>query len=336
MSVQPEKTHITRELKHGKPLVSCRFDPTGRYVFAGAEDDSIQRWDLKTEPADVKPVAFAAHDGWVFALAVSHDGKILLSGGTDGKLIWWRADDEAKAPKLLRIVAAHHGWIRSVAISPDHKQVATCGNDRKVRLWSLVDGKPVLDLPGHSKPVYRVLYTPDGKHLISADLMGLIIQWDVRTGKEARRLDASKLHLYEAGQGVDYGGVRDLSLSRDGIYLACSGLINASNPLGAVSNPAVLVIDWKTGPMKTLQHPKEDVKGVAWGVRFHPDGFIVAASGGTSGGFLWFLRPDQENEFFKLRMPNNARDLDVHPDGTQLATAHHDGVVRVSAMRAKA
>jgi WD40 repeat protein len=336
MSLQPEKTHIARELKYGKPLVSCRFDPTGRFVFAGSEDDTVQRWDLKikSDPASSKPVAFTAHDGWAFALAVSRDGHSLLTGGTDGKLIWWRADDDAKTPRPLRTITAHRGWVRSIAISPDGKQAATCSNDRKVRLWSLAEGQCEIDLPGHSKPVYRVLYTPDGKHLLSADLMGLIIQWDVRTGKEARRLDASKLHLYEGGQGVDYGGVRDFALSRDEAYLACSGLINASNPLGAVSNPAVLVLDWKTGATKKLQRPKEDVKGVAWGVRFHPDGFLVAASGGTSGGFLWFTLPDQENEFFKLSLPNSARDLDLHPDRIQLATAHHDGVLRISAMKA--
>ena len=95
--------------------------------------------------------------------------------------------------------------------APTASRLATCGNDRKVRLWSLADGKPQMDLPGHTRPVYRVAYTADGKHLVSADLMGLVIQWDARSGKEARRLDAAKLHMYEGGQGVDYGGVRDLS-----------------------------------------------------------------------------------------------------------------------------
>jgi WD40 repeat protein len=103
-----------------------------------------------------------------------------------------------------------------------------------------------------------------------------------------------------------------------------------------VSNPAVLVLDWKTGATKKLQHPKEDTKGVAWGVRFHPEGFVIAASGGTSGGFLWFTKPDAETEFFKLALPNTARDLDLHPDGIQLATAHHDGMVRICAMKPKA
>jgi WD40 repeat protein len=334
MSAQPEKIHVAKELKYSKPLVSCRFDPTGRLVFAGAEDDTVQRWDLNADPAKTKPVALAAHDGWVFALAVTKDGKTLLTGGTDGKLIWWPAT--ADAPKPIRSVDAHRGWVRSAAISPDGQQVATCGNDHKLRLWSMADGKLELDLPGHDKPVYRVIYTADGRHLVSADLMGLIIQWDVRSGKEARRFDASKLHLYEGGQGVDYGGVRDLSFSREGAYLACSGLINASNPLGAVSNPAVLVLDCKAGTLKALQHPKEDLKGVAWGVRFHPDGFLIAAAGGTSGGFLWFTKPDQETEFFKFTLPGTARDLDLHPDGIQIATAHHDGIVRISAMKPKA
>lgn len=337
MSVQPEKVHVAKELKYGKPLVACQFDPAGKYVFAGCEDDTAQRWDLRADPKAkdrARPVAFSAHDGWVFALGVTLDGKTLLTGGTDGKLIWWPA--AADTPKPVRSVAAHRGWVRSIAMHPGGRQAATCGNDGRVRLWSLEDGKHEMDLPGHSRPVYRVAYTADGDHLVSADLMGLIIQHDARTGKEARRLDAAKLHMYEGGQGVDYGGVRDLSLSKDGALLACCGLINASNPLGAVSNPAVLVLDWETGAMKKLQRPKEDVKGVAWGVRFHPEGFLIFASGGTGGGFLWFARPDQENEFAKLALPNTARDLDLHPDGIHLATAHHDGIVRICAMEAKA
>ena len=48
-----------------------------------------------------------------------------------------------------------------------------------------------------------------------------------------------------------------------------------------------------------------------------------------------FWKPDQVNEFFKLALPNTARDLDLHPDGLRVATAHHDGKVRVSLMRPK-
>ena len=94
------------------------------------------------------------------------------------------------------------------------------------------------------------------------------------------------------------------------------------------------VFDWKSGQLVVLQHPKEDVKGVAWGVRFHPRGFLISASGGTSGGFLWFSQPDKPNEFFKLGLSNTARDLDLHPGGVFIAVAHHDGILRIYSMTA--
>ena len=124
-------------------------------------------------------------------------------------------------------------------------------------------------------------------------------------------------------------------LSADGKYLACGGLIEASNPLGAVSNPAVLVFDWQTGKESKLLRPKENVLGLVWGLRFHPSGFLIAASGGNAGGHLWFWKPEQANELFKLTLPNTARDMDLHPDGLRIATAHHDGKVRLSFMGPK-
>jgi WD40 repeat protein len=355
-NVEPEKTHVVLELKYGKPLIVCRFDPIGRYVFSASEDETMERWDLNVASASpaARPVTYTGHDGWCFALALSPDGRTLLTGGTDGKLIWWPAAEPIRsvaamkpaklqvqgqgpppdAPQPVRVVHGHEGWVRGLAVSPDGSLVASCGNDHRVRIWSMLDGRMLFDLPGHDKPVYRVAFVPDGKGLVSADLCGLVIHWDLLPGKEARRLDASKLHIYEQGQAVDYGGVRDLSFSRDGKYLACSGLINASNPLGAVSNPAVAIFDWKSGQLRVLQHSKEDVKGVAWGVRFHPRGFLVCASGGTSGGFLWFSQPEKPSEFFKLGLPNTARDLDLHPHGALLATAHHDGILRICSMTA--
>jgi WD40 repeat protein len=330
MTAMPDKTHVAKEYAHKKPLIACRFDSRGRYVFASAEDRTVERWDLATG----KQCTLAGHDSWVFALASHPTEDTLITGGGDGQIIWWPAAGEKPAP--IRRVQAHRGWVRSLAISPDGSIVASCGNDRMVRLWSFADGSPLLELPGHELPVYRVLFTPKGRTLISADLGGRVIEWDHRPGKEARRIDAGKLSKQNAaGQGVDYGGVRDISLSGDGKYLACGGLIEASNPLGAISNPAVLVFDWQTGKESKLLRPKENVLGLVSGLRFHPSGFLIACSGGNAGGFLWFWKPEQVNELFKLTLPNTARDMDLHPDGLRIATAHHDGKVRVSLMAPK-
>jgi WD40 repeat protein len=330
MSAQPEKTHVSKELSYKRPLVACRFDSRGRFIYASAEDDTVQRWDLMTG----KQAVYAGHDSWVFALASHPAGDVLITGGGDGRLIWWPAADDKPAP--LRSVPAHQGWIRSIAMSPDGRVVASCGNDNTVRLWNFADGTPLIELPDHDRPVYRVLFTPEGRTLLSADLRGVVIQWDYRPGKEGRRLDANKLHTYNAaGQGVDYGGVRDLTLSHDGKFLACGGLVEATNPLGAVSNPAVVLFDWQTGKELRLLRPKENVLGQISGLRFHPAGFLIGAVGGNAGGHLFFWKPEQTGEFFKLGLPNTARDMDLHSDGLRIATAHHDGKVRVSLMRAK-
>jgi WD40 repeat protein len=322
----PAKTHVAQDLAHNRPLVCCRFSPAGTHVFAGSEDETIRRWTL----ADGAQAELKGHESWVFALDLTPDGGTLLSGGGDGRLIWWPATAEAPAP--ARTVEAHNGWINHVAVSPDGGTVATSGNDGMVRLWSAADGSKVAELPGHERPVYRALFEPAGRFLLTADILGRVVQWEVATRQEVRRFDAAKLHSYNGGQMVDYGGVRDFALSPDGKLLACSGLIEASNPLGAVSNPAVVVFDWQSGAEQTLMRPKADVKGVGWGLRFLPSGSLVMASGGTGGGHLWFFKPGEANEFATFGLPNTARGLDAHPDGVRLATAHHDGHLRIESM----
>lgn len=328
MTADPTKTHLLKALKHERPLVCCRFAPVGPFVCAGSEDESIVCWNLET---DAK-TQFKAHESWVFALEVTPDGSTLLSGGGDGRLMWWPTGVEAAAPR--RSIEAHAGWINALAISPDGNMVASAGNDRIIRMWSAADGSKEAEFPGHDRPVYALRFDASGRHLISADLFGRVVEWEVATRKETRRLDASKLYKYESGQGVDYGGVRDFRISPDGRYLATSGLVEASNPLGAVSNPAVLVFDWSAGTEVKLQRTKEDVKGVGWGVRCHPDGFHVMVSGGTGGGWLWFFRPEDDHEFHKLNLANTGRALDLHPDGLRLATAHHDGHLKIWSMSA--
>jgi WD40 repeat protein len=325
----PTKTHVAKEHKHTRPLIACRFDPSGRFAFFAAQDNRVWRWEWAGETV----VELAAHDSWVRAIGFHQANNLTLTGGYDGKLIWWNTDVEKPTP--LRTVDAHAGWIRALRVSPDGQTVATCGNDNLVKVWRIDDGTLVHTLAGHARNVYNVAYHPDGKSLVSGDLMGLLLQWDLASGKQERELKMAALSKYDTTFMADIGGFHDLTFSPDGTRLAGCGITEVTNAFAGVGNPMVVVLDWAAGTEKTKHITKGKVQGVAWRVLFHPDQFLIGGSGGGGGGYLLFWKPEQAEEFHQLKLPNTLRDLDLHPDGVHLLSVHHDTKVRISKMAEK-
>jgi hypothetical protein len=331
------QTHPVKEFKHASPLLGCRFDPTGRYVFAGAQDNTVQRWELDGG----KKTALTGHKSWIRALAFAVAEKKLFSASYDGKVLVWPLDVEA--PAVEKTIDAHKGWVRALAVSPDGKLLASCGNDQLVKLWSVprlaageksADDPFVRELAGHECHVYNTAFHPDGKYLVSGDLKGVVKVWDHAKGTAERAMDASVLHKYDPNFMADHGGVRSMAFSRDGALLACAGITNVSNAFAGVGNPLVVLFDWAAGKPKQLLKPKENFQGTAWGVVCHERGFLASVGGGN-GGVLWFWKPEQAQDTFQLKLPMNARDLDLHPDGRLLAIAFADGALRVYEMGPK-
>lgn len=325
----PKQAHVVSQWSAGRPVVCCRFEPKGRFLFCGVEGSAVERFEL----ADGKKVTFSGgHDSWVFSLTFSPDGETVFSGGGDGCVTVW--ETAASAPQPVRKTEAHQGWVRALGVSPDGSLLATGGNDRMVRIWEAPGGKLTHELKGHAGHVYSLQFHPDGKSLLSGDLMGTIHQWDVASGSLLGTFDAGPLHSYNAGQQVDFGGVRGLAITADGKLVAAGGLHKATNPLGAVHEPIALLFEGDSRKAVRTLLGDGITQGVIWRLRFLADGSLLGASGGGRGGFLLFWRPEAEKDYHRLALPNILRDMDLHPDGLRVATAHYDGNVRMTRLAA--
>jgi WD40 repeat protein len=326
LAADPAKTAVATDWTHGSPLIACRFDPTGRFVFAGAEDFSVQRWEVESGAN----VGLKSHDSWVRALGFSPDGQTLYTGGYDGRLMWWPAAVDAPAP--VRTIDAHRGWLRALAISPDGATIATAGNDHLVRLWNAADGALIRELAGHQSHVYNVAFHPGGADLASCDLKGGIIHWELATGAEKRRLDASPLWKFDGSFMADIGGARAFTFNADGTRLAAGGITNVSNAFAGVGNPLAIEFDWTAGTVAISHTPSGGRQGSVWGLAYHADGFLIGGVGGTGGGYVNFWKFDSVEPFQHTDLPAIVRELALHPDGLRLGVAHGDGHLRIYRM----
>lgn len=141
---------------------------------------------LKRKLADM-----AGHEGAVQAVAISHDGRLIASGGED-RLV--KVSDTATG-KLLLTFRGHDKPIGSLAFSPDGKSIASAESKLKsqgqipemgphhIRVWDAATGKDHFTLQGHEGPIYRLFFTADGQRICSASF-GSVRIWNARNGKQ--------------------------------------------------------------------------------------------------------------------------------------------------------
>jgi len=350
--IDPEKTHLVAQHKLSRPLTACFWEPQNRFILVGLQDNGIVRFDLESQEA----VAMKGpHDSWVRAIGTSPDGQITYSAGYDGRLIWWPTD--AATPEPIHVVDAHQGWIRALAVSPDGRRVATCGNDRQVRLWDTETAEQVSEWAGHQSHVYNVVFSSAGDRLFSCDHKGFVKIWQLESVESAagqagkEKGDANEdqataeekpvdlvrvenLHKYDTTFRADIGGARCMTLSQDGSRLAIGGITNVTNAFAGVGDALVAVVDIVSGEMVIEYAPKKKVRGTAWGVAHHPEGFWIGLAGGGGGGWFYFWRGEKSEEFFKLKLKNDGRGMSLSPDASQVAVAHADQFLRLYALYA--
>jgi WD40 repeat protein len=290
------------------------------------------------------PNTLRGHEDFINSVAISPDGKTIVSGSVDKTLRLWNLQGNPVGQPFQ----GHKGSVTSVAFSPDGQTIASGGSDGTVWLWNL-QGKPIgKPFRGHGANVTSVAFSPDGQTIVSGSLDKTVRLWNLQgkpIGKPFR------------GHGAN---VTSVAFSPDGQTII-SGSYDKTlrlwnlqgNPIGepfrghganvtsiAFSPDGQTLVSGsydKTVRLWDLQgnsigEPFQGHKGPVRSVAFSSDERTIISGSRDKTVRLWDLQGNLIGELFREH-DDSVSSVAVSLDGQILVSGSHDKTVRLWDLR---
>jgi RNA polymerase sigma factor (sigma-70 family) len=296
-------------------ISAIAFAPDGKTLAVAPQDQTVRLLDVaaskqKNGPTGQQPVR---------SVAITPDGKTVVTGHIGGALAWWdgvtgkrlHAVEEPAGSYLLaltrdgaKLFAVEgnrlHIWDVAgrkalpdplpvlpdmpmcIALSPDGGLLATGARTGKIQVWDLKTGQSS-SLKGHRGEVLCLAFTPDGKQLLSGS--GTILP----ATPEGATTDENTIKVWDVQSGKEVRALGKLPYRPESLAVSANGKLAASNVI-YLDNTGLPLWDLAAGKEVRRLGPMD---GNPSQVAFSPDGKWLAVARGqiypeTGGSVVLF------------------------------------------------
>ena len=291
--------------------------------------------------ADQSTMTFRGHSRFVSSVAISPDGKQIVSSGWDNAIKVW---DVLKGTELLTFSRDQSNAVTCMALSPDGKRVVAGDNAGQMDVWDLTNGNKVMTLNGHNSWVSSVAFSPDGSRIVSGSWDTTTKVWDAETGNKLTTL-------------MSYtGGISSVAFSPDGKRIASAAYGDDKiKVLDAATNEEIMTLNGKSildsfvsfSPDNKLIVSAQDNEVKIWdsttgaelislrgheawvrSVAFSPDGKRIVSGGADNTIKLWDIATG-ENILTLRGHGGSVSSVAFTSDGKQIVSGSNDSTIKL-------
>jgi len=243
--------------------VSDRNAPGGWTLVSGGADRTVRYWDTGVSECIQ---TLQGYSNGIYGFAVAPDGCRLAGGCEDGSIRFW----DFPSGQHLGKIQAHRGLVWSVSYDTQGASIASAGSDGSECLYETVSGRLLFQSQSNLPHCRPVLFSPDGKWLLTVGEKETLIVRDALTHQALHTLqtgcaDVSSFALLSGKTEVE----ADLLVGSYGGHLN--------------------LLNWNSPTPVSLRRTADPVFAVA----VHPIEPWVAAACGDGSVELWHLQSKQ-------------------------------------------
>jgi WD40 repeat protein len=234
------------------------------------------------------------HTGPVKRVAITPDGKYILSGSDDKTLLLW----DLKTQRVVRAFLGHLEKVNTIGISQDGKTALSGSGDGNLKLWGINSGRLLRDIKTGAG-VSHCAISPNGQQGVSCSYSGLML-WDLQTGL--------LIHGFE--RIVAKNSTR-VAITPDG-----------ANVLVGFKNGKILLLDIKSGQiLRTFEGHNGGITSLGISL----DGKFAISGSGDHTVKYWELKSGQMMHSFESHQ-YHVPAVAIAPDGNFAISGSLDGI----------